>query len=233
MAAPSGPIAPRGIDRRAIPRAPPPPAEALGLMAAARPIEVARLQGRRGLDGPCLTLDVLQTHRVLTIMAKYGGIGPQSVLLDLGSGLGEFLLHAAVASGARCMGVELDALAHVKAVMLKDRHAEHLCANGMPEHAAAVRRIMLKNDAIERVRAAPTCTHLYAFWSGFHASTKRHVARLWNEGAMQCIAIVHESADIVCDMLALGFRGVRRACAHTWLCVEGAPHRLDVFVRAI
>ena len=75
-------------------------------------------------------------ERVIESMHTRAGLTARSSLLDIGSGLGRPLAHAAVHPGVRRgMGIEMDPVKHAKAQTFKQRVADGMRAAGFARQA--------------------------------------------------------------------------------------------------
>jgi hypothetical protein len=135
-------------------------------------------------------------------------LGPSSILVDVGAGIGRPLLHAMLAHGVRdASGIEYDphtadAAAHFgKAVQREFEKKGGVGTIALPS--------IVCGDAA-KMGALEPCTHVYACWQGFSPADKAEVARLFNRSrTARCIAVVEPSKrDVEGFMASLGFEGI-------------------------
>ena len=129
--------------------------------------------GGEGIVGIYGSLGPAGMQYVLDSMA---GLGPQSVFVDIGTGLGKPLVHAVLSSGVRCAyGFELDPVKFQKARTMMER-----LRNNDVLTSDQFLRIRVRNQDVGTVIALPIgTTHVYSFWQGFNDRDKMALGALW------------------------------------------------------
>lgn len=167
------------------------------LYAAMRTVE-NQLGGGEGVCGIYGSITQASMERVVSSLKTHTGFSADSILLDIGSGLGRPLAHVALDPGVRRgVGIELDAMKHAKALVFMDRVAQKMEMEF---------DVQLLNQDVKN--HGSTYTHAYAFWEGFSPDDKRAVARLFNS-SIEHIVIVQRAMR--CPVLALADLGF---CVH-------------------
>lgn len=132
----------------------------------------SQLGGGEGLCGIYGSITQASMDRVVSSLKTHAGFSADSILLDIGSGLGRPLAHAALDPGVRCgVGIEIDPMKHIKALAFVDRVATKMEMD---------LNICLLNQQVKDHLPSQDYTHAYAFWEGFSAEDKRAVAALFN-----------------------------------------------------
>ncbi|RMZ54907.1 hypothetical protein APUTEX25_000424, partial [Auxenochlorella protothecoides] len=91
-----------------------------------------RLGGGEGVEGLYGSITCTGTQKVLAAMSKHCGLDKDSVLVDIGAGLGRPLLHALIEPGVKAThGVELDQIKVDKAHAFLKQTAQRLQARGL------------------------------------------------------------------------------------------------------
>lgn len=154
-----------------------------------------QLGGGEGLCGMYGSITQSSMDRVVASLKIHTGFGADSTLLDVGSGLGRPLAHAAVDPGVRRgVGVEIDAMKHTKALVFMDRV--------LVKVNVKFDVLMLNQNVKDHVGKY---THAYAFWEGFSPEDKKAVARLFNASIDTIVVVQRAMRDPVACMSALGF----------------------------
>lgn len=129
-----------------------------------------QLGGGEGVRGIYGSVTRASMDRVVAAMKAHAGFTADSVLVDVGSGLGRPLAHAAVDPGVRRgVGIEIDRVKHDKALEFMRRVSGRV---GVPFD------VQLVCEHVGDHEPARDLTHAYAFWEGFSTDDKRAVARL-------------------------------------------------------
>ena len=117
--------------------------------------------------------------------------GRDSVLVDVGAGLGRPLLHAMLQCRVRrCFGSEVDAVKCSKAEVFMDRALRQVFANGLLRGRPPARPEVLC-AAVEDVATLGEATHAYSFWEGLPPDAKRGLGRLVRaSGTLRAFAVV-------------------------------------------
>ena len=188
-----------------------------GLYAAMRTIE-GRLGGGEGVVGLYGSISQGGCAKVMASLAAKGGLGRDSVLVDVGAGLGRPLLHAMLQCRVRrCFGIEVDAVKCSKAEVFMDRALRQVCAKGLVRGRPPARPEVLC-AAVEDVATLGAATHAYSFWEGLPPDAKRGLGRLVRaSGTLRAFAVVQR-----------GFRGGpgRRGPAEELAALGVGPVRL-------
>ena len=170
------------------------------------------------------------TARVLRALAGLGGgdaagaLGPGSVVLDVGAGLGRPLLHAAVAAGCSGgIGVEVDSVKCEKAAAFLRLTLARLAACGDPEGALERLRGAGGGGRLPAVfcadvgglRTVEPATHVYSFWEGIPGDARAALGALVRKSrSVRGVAVVQRALRGGRDgaegaMAELGFGALR------------------------
>jgi hypothetical protein len=96
-----------------------------------------RLGGGEGVEGIYGSITQKGTQRILTSLHHNCGLGPDSVLVDIGAGLGRPLLHAMHSHGIKGgFGIELDTVKVAKVVRALRANDGWACTPRARTHAA-------------------------------------------------------------------------------------------------
>lgn len=187
-----------------------------GLYAAMRTIE-GRLGGGEGVVGLYGSISQGGCAKVMASLAAKGGLGRDSVLVDVGAGLGRPLLHAMLQCRVRrCFGIEVDAVKCSKAEVFMDRALRQVFAKGLVRGRPPARPEVLC-AAVEDVATLGEATHAYSFWEGLPPDAKRGLGRLVRaSGTLRAFAVVQRGIrggpgrrGPAEELAALGFGPVR------------------------
>ena len=173
----------------------------------------ARVGGGEGCEGVYGSITEAGTARVLGALAGLGGggdgggggrgedaLGPGSVVLDVGAGLGRPLLHAAVAMGCSGgLGVEVDPVKCAKADAFLRLTLARLAARGDPGGVLAClgapeRRPRIFCADMGELRTVEPATHVYSFWEGIPRSARAAVGALVRKSrSVRGVAVVQRA----------------------------------------
>ncbi|KAG1665493.1 hypothetical protein FOA52_009754 [Chlamydomonas sp. UWO 241] len=172
-----------------------------GLYAIMTSLE-RKLGGGEGIEGIYGSITQKGTQRILSSLHHNCGLGPDSVLVDIGAGLGRPLLHAMHSHGIKgSFGIELDTVKVAKAhsfisgtlrqMAERGLHAPHApdAPNGQgpcpPE---------IHCTAVEDWDTLEPATHAYSFWEGIPADGRRALGRLFVKSrTLRGIAVVQRA----------------------------------------
>jgi len=153
----------------------------------------ARLGGGEGMQGIYGSITQASMSRVLDALAAETALGPDSVMLDVGAGLGRPLMHALVSHDIkRAVGIELDDVKVAKARALV-RNIDR--ANRIDGRQLAPCIDYVCSD-IADAKAVHTddVTHCYSFWEGVPPDAKEAFGRLVQKSdAVQGVAVVQRA----------------------------------------
>lgn len=115
-------------------------------------------------------------------MTKLAGMGSDSVLMDVGSGLCRPLIHA-LATGrvAACRGVEIDSIKCQKAEAFIDLTKRRIKANGMDLNSEFALDVVC--SGIENIKTLDPVTHVYSFWEGVPVDARVGLGKLFRESS--------------------------------------------------
>lgn len=168
-----------------------------------------QLGGGEGVVGIYGSVTKASMERVIQAMVAHANLSWRSTLVDIGSGLGRPLAHAATYPGVHHgIGIELDPVKHDKAVAFIARVAAGMRVAGHTRAAHNIENIVLVNQSVEsRALALDGCSHAYTFWEGFNQAGKTAVGTLFaSNTSLRYITVVQRAMrDPVGEMQALGF----------------------------
>lgn len=162
-----------------------------------------KVGGGEGLEGVYGTL--VNKSSMWTLRNMHPPLGPESILLDVGSGLGRPLMKAMYHLGVkRTIGIEMEELKVFKAKQFVERVARDTHMQSTPE-------FILKNVAT--VDSLGPATHVLAVWYGWDEEDKAAVGRLFTRSpSAKCIVIVQAVTqgcrDILAFMNEMEFEGI-------------------------
>lgn len=192
-----------------------------------------RLGGGEGLEGVYGSITRTGTAKVLDALKEHAGLDDQSVVLDVGSGLGRPLLHALLHSRVSATyGIEVDAVKCQKAAPFVGSVVKDLEALGGVHrfHPEALPKFICA--PIERIPSIEPATHIYAAWEGFGPDAKESVGRLFSQSSTaRAIAIVQRSfrgRDPAHEMSELGFGDVTMV-ANVAVKMAGSGRQLQAY----
>ncbi|KAL6767170.1 hypothetical protein ACKKBG_A38890 [Auxenochlorella protothecoides x Auxenochlorella symbiontica] len=166
-----------------------------------------RLGGGEGVEGLYGSITCTGTQKVLAAMSKHCGLDKDSVLVDIGAGLGRPLLHALIEPGVKAThGVELDQIKVDKAHAFLKQTAQRLQARGLVRADMALPTMQCA--AIEQVAQLTDCTHAYSFWEGVPPPGRAAFGRLFRSSpSLRGVAVVQRAmrTDPEAAMAAMGF----------------------------
>ncbi len=191
-----------------------------------------QLGGGEGVEGIYGSLTRGGMERVVDALKTHTAFSEHSTLIDIGSGLGRPLAHAAVDPGVRRgIGIELDPVKHSKAQAFIGRLSRGMEAAG---HAHALESIQLVNCGVEQHSDLAGVTHAYAFWEGFNDADKKAVGRLVAATpSLRGMAVVQRAMrrDPAQEMRDLGFPDVQLLDA-VRVSMSGSGRRFVAYVFA-
>ncbi|UPR00887.1 hypothetical protein HOP50_06g42060 [Chloropicon primus] len=171
-----------------------------------------RVGGGEGIEGIYGSITESGVTKIMDALVKYGGMGEQSTLLDVGSGLGRPLLHALVVQGVKSVwGIEVDPVKCQKAEVFVKKTLEIVSEKeGFAVEGASQPK--LECCSIEKVRSLSPATHVYTFWEGIPTGAKEALGELFStSGTCQAIAIVQRAVrnkDVLFYLDQFGFSDV-------------------------
>lgn len=193
-------------------------------------------EGGIGLYG---TLALASLQRVMRALHTCCGMGPQSVLLDVGSGVCRPLIHALAWPGvAAGVGLEVDAHKIVVArgtirLLADDRRIT-------PSLAARLRNLLAVHEAdvalplpTAAAAAVARCTHVFSFWQGMPPDAQHAVGRMFCRApGMRGIAVVQHGirGDPVAFMRCLGFNCPLRCAIQFPVTASGSRSSYTAYV---
>lgn len=151
--------------------------------------EERRLGGGEGVCGVYGSIACAGMDRVVAMLKHHAAFATDSVLVDIGSGLGRPLAHVAMDPGVRRgIGIEIDSVKHVKALEFTKRVFAKMQLDC---------DVLLLNKHIKDVLWTDG-THAYTFWEGFSADDKARVAEFFNTSNMKHIVVVQRAMRDPC-----------------------------------
>lgn len=153
------------------------------------------LGGGAGITGVYGTLTQGCYRHIFYVWHKHAGLGRDSLLLDVGAGLGLPLWLAAVLGVRRTVGVENDPVKCHKATAVSAAVIGHLKAEHRGLEVASPRIVCCEAHEVSTLEPA---THVLFVWQGWDIFDKRHYGRLVAAArSVQGIAIVqYEIKDV-------------------------------------
>jgi len=152
-----------------------------------------RVGGGEGVIGIYGSLNAASMEKILTAMHDRCGLCEQSHLIDIGSGLGRPLLHAAyIHHVGTVSGIEIDSIKCTKAAVFSERVWRILEERRLVscQHAVVPPIQCMDVAGLDSLDA----THCYTFWEGMPPDTKRAIGRLFKSSpSMRTIAVVQRS----------------------------------------
>ena len=153
----------------------------------------ARLGGGEGMQGIYGSITQASMSRVLDALAAETALGPDSIMLDVGAGLGRPLMHALVSHDIkRAVGIELDDVKVAKARALV-RYIDRKNRIDGRQLAPCIDYVC---SDIADAKAVHTddVTHCYSFWEGLRPDAKEAFGRLVQKSdAVQGVAVVQRA----------------------------------------
>ncbi|GAX83438.1 hypothetical protein CEUSTIGMA_g10863.t1 [Chlamydomonas eustigma] len=170
-----------------------------------------KVGGGEGLEGVYGSINRAGTAEVLNIFKEHAGLGAESVVLDIGSGLGRPLLHAILHSNVSATyGIEVDAVKCQKACPFIALTVAEMRSAGINLPEQSLPKIVCA--PIEQVPSLEPATHVYSAWEGFSTAAKEAVGeRFARSRSAKAITIVQRSfrnRDPAEEMEELGFGSV-------------------------
>ncbi|PSC68631.1 hypothetical protein C2E20_7797 [Micractinium conductrix] len=151
-----------------------------------------KLGGGEGVEGLYGSIKKGGMDRVLECLRAQCGLGSDSVLLDVGAGLGRPLMHALLVPGvAGGRGIEIDRIKVDKAEAFLRQAAGELERRGV---AARLMPPPIECSAVENVGTLEGSTHAYSFWEGVPIEGKAAFGRLFAAaGSLRSVAVVQRA----------------------------------------
>eukprot|EP00197_Chlamydomonas_leiostraca_P011735 CAMPEP_0202884102 /NCGR_PEP_ID=MMETSP1391-20130828/40434_1 /ASSEMBLY_ACC=CAM_ASM_000867 /TAXON_ID=1034604 /ORGANISM="Chlamydomonas leiostraca, Strain SAG 11-49" /LENGTH=206 /DNA_ID=CAMNT_0049567231 /DNA_START=54 /DNA_END=671 /DNA_ORIENTATION=+ len=189
-----------------------------------------KVGGGEGLIGIYGSMTQAGTCAIMGAMAEHAGMGPDSVLVDIGAGLGRPLLHAVLEQGVKkTYGVELDAVKCQKAVPFIQHTSSLLAAEGVTLQQSALPKLICMGA--EQLSSLEPATHVYAAWEGFPTEAMLAVGRLFAASpSAKAITVVQRSMrkeDPAAVMEELGFGPVRCVGPPIQVYMAGSRRQLN------
>eukprot|EP01026_Neomeris_dumetosa_P056851 TRINITY_DN5207_c0_g1_i4.p1 TRINITY_DN5207_c0_g1~~TRINITY_DN5207_c0_g1_i4.p1 ORF type:complete len:399 (+),score=52.02 TRINITY_DN5207_c0_g1_i4:210-1406(+) len=168
----------------------------------------SKLGGGEGTVGTYGSLSETSMQRILDSMALHCSLGIDSIMVDIGAGLGRPLMHALVSPGVKAaLGIELDHVKVSKAQVLMQETADEMRRRKLLQiDEAALPRIVC--SGVEEVKSLEPGTHAYSFWEGVPVEGRIAFAQLFaNSDTLKAVAVVQRALrhDPVEVMKGLGF----------------------------
>jgi len=140
------------------------------------------LGGGEGCEGLYGSITPRNTEILFQSMTKLAGMGSDSVLMDVGSGLCRPLIHAlATRRVAACRGVEIDSVKCQKAEAFIELTRRRIKANGMDLNSDFALDVVC--SGIENIKTLDPVTHVYSFWEGVPVDARVGLGKLFRESS--------------------------------------------------
>ncbi|KXZ50357.1 hypothetical protein GPECTOR_17g998 [Gonium pectorale] len=153
--------------------------------------------GGEGNEGTYGSITQAGMAQVLQCMKERAGFGSDSILVDIGSGLGRPLMHGFYEGMAKGYGLECDAVKCEKAVKFCKRVVSEACSKGLLDrrYCALRTRLVFWHVDIEQLTGLPDeATHAYSFWEGIPDPAKCKIGELFTQSqTLKAIAVVGRS----------------------------------------
>mmetsp|Transcript_3543 Transcript_3543/g.9012 ORF Transcript_3543/g.9012 Transcript_3543/m.9012 type:complete len:663 (-) Transcript_3543:256-2244(-) len=200
-----------------------------------------KLGGGEGVEGLYGSITSAGTQAVLDAMALHGCLCDDSVLLDVGAGLGRPLLHARISHDvAHAYGIELDRVKCDKAAAFGARTLEELACTVEGISGAAISGLARLGQPpavlcapIEAVPSLEPATHAYSFWEGVCVPARAAFGRLFASSAtLGCVTVVQRTlrgAQSPADFMADLEFGPLRLVATTSVAMSGSGRKFTAY----
>lgn len=167
-----------------------------------------RVGGGEGIEGIYGTLTQTGCQRVMDTMHELCGLQENSILVDIGAGLGRPLLHALFSPGVRkAYGVEVDTVKCAKAAVFCQQTLLEMAQRQCSSTVRQAPEIVQGN--IEEATTLDPCTHAFSFWEGIPVSARLAFGRLFSKSTtLRSVVVIQRSMrkeDPTDVMLDYGF----------------------------
>lgn len=187
----------------------------LGKLYSVMQTTESQLGGGEGVEGLYGSITRNGTQEVLDGLAAHACLCEDSILVDIGAGLGRPLLHAAVSHGVRqSFGIELDKVKCDKALAFGNRVLDALKrfqCDQQPELVLGNSPVVLCSP-IEAVATLSPATHAYTFWEGVCSEARQALGALFaSSKTLGAISMVQRTmrCDPVAEIEGYGFGPVK------------------------
>ncbi|GBF93779.1 hypothetical protein Rsub_06111 [Raphidocelis subcapitata] len=190
-----------------------------------------KVGGGEGVEGCYGTLTRAGVQRIMAELAASCGLGRDSVLVDIGAGIGRPLLHAMLHPRvAASWGVEIDPVKCSKGRAYIELVSRDMAGAGLMGDGAAPPSMVCV--PVEQLSTLEPATHVYACWEGMPRTAKVALGGLFVAAAtIQSVAVVQRAfrRSPLLEMREMGFGDLRLLTTFP-VHLAGSQRQLNAYI---